>query len=198
MVRLRPTKIQAARDLFLLHHELILFEKLHGGEDRSTTRELITESKKFLTERRSRSALLASVTCMFFQQVGFTLLPDVRSRSMLTAQFCGVNIMAYYSTTILLAVRGVSAVQALSASLGFGIINWLVAIPALWAIDSFGRRKLLLSTFPFMAACNAMIAIAFYLDDDSGQVPQLAIAGMLLFSLFYSIGEGPVPFVSRL
>lgn len=69
LVRLRPTKIQAARDLFLLHHELILFEKLHGGEDRSTTKELIMESKKFFTEQRSRSALLASVTCMFFQQV---------------------------------------------------------------------------------------------------------------------------------
>lgn len=127
----------------------------------------------------------------------FAPFADVRVGSVLTAQtFCGVNIMAYYSTTILLAVRGVSAVRALSASLGFGIINWVVAIPALWAIDSFGRRKLLLSTFPFMAACNAMIAIAFYLDNDNGKVPGLAIAGMLLFSLFYSIGEGPVPFVS--
>jgi hypothetical protein len=39
----------------------------------------------------------------------------------------------------------------LCASLGFGIINFLFAIPAIYTIDTFGRRGLLLTTFPLMA-----------------------------------------------
>ena len=71
LIKLRPTKLQAARDLFLLDQELELYEKEHANEDRSTLGELYTESKKFLTQQRSRWALLASSTCMFFQQVRY-------------------------------------------------------------------------------------------------------------------------------
>ncbi len=38
-------------------------------------------------------------------------------------QFCGVNVIAYYSSEIFLQA-GVSEVGALSASLGWGVINW--------------------------------------------------------------------------
>ena len=37
---------------------------------------------------------------------------------------------------------------ALGASLGFGVVNFGFAMPALWTIDSYGRRNLLLTTFP--------------------------------------------------
>jgi hypothetical protein len=40
---------------------------------------------------------------------------------------------------------GFSASQALYASLGFGATNFLFAIPAVFTIDTFGRRALLLS-----------------------------------------------------
>lgn len=62
-------------------------------------------------------------------------------------QFCGVNVIAYYSSQIFLD-GGFSPVSALSASLGFGLINWLFAIPAIYTIDTFGRRNLLLTTYP--------------------------------------------------
>ncbi|KAK1983191.1 major facilitator superfamily domain-containing protein [Colletotrichum cereale] len=70
---------------------------------------------------------------------------------------------AYNSSEIFLAAE-FSEVSALAASLGFGIINWLFALPAFYTIDTFGRRNLLLTTFPF------------------------------LFGMVYSPGEGPVPF----
>jgi hypothetical protein len=34
------------------------------------------------------------------------------------------------------------------ASWGFGLINFLFAWPAVWTIDTFGRRALLLFTYP--------------------------------------------------
>ncbi len=61
-------------------------------------------------------------------------------------QFCGVNVIAYYSSEIFLQAN-VSEVGALAASLGWGVVNWLFAIPAFYTIDTFGRRNLLLCTF---------------------------------------------------
>ncbi len=32
------------------------------------------------------------------------------------------------------------------------MVNWIFALPAVYTIDTFGRRNLLLTTFPLMAA----------------------------------------------
>jgi hypothetical protein len=106
-------------------------------------------------------------------------------------------VIAYYSTIILLRA-GSQPTPALLASLGFGVINFVFALPAFWTIDTFGRRSLLLATFPFMAVCHALISIAFGVTD-SNQTSNLriglTIASMYLFGIAYSPGEGPVPFV---
>jgi len=81
--------------------------------------------------------------------------------------------------------------------MGFGIINAVFALPAFWTIDTFGRRSLLLVTFPFLAICQLLTAIAFMLPPGSGQ-QVMAVVGMYLFSVAYSPGEGPVPFVNIL
>jgi MFS family permease len=84
--------------------------------------------------------------------------------------------------------------QALLLSMGFGIINFVFALPAIWTIDTFGRRNLLLSTFPFMALSQGIMVVAFAAPE--GAVRQaLAIVGMYMFGVAYSPGEGPVPFV---
>jgi len=175
LVRLRPTRLQAARDLFLIHHELLVLDKVATDRPHKPQRPLTT----LFTDGRSARALLASVTCMFFQQ------------------FCGVNVIAYYSTIILLRA-GSQPTPALLASLGFGVINFVFALPAFWTIDTFGRRSLLLATFPFMAVCHALISIAFGVTN-SNQTSNLriglTIASMYLFGIAYSPGEGPVPFV---
>ena len=92
---------------------------------------------------------------------------------------------------------------ALLFTMGFGLINFVFALPAMWLIDVSGRRKLLLSTFPFMSIFMLLIAIA-YLPGirESGQrsantdgvSEKLAQAGLFLFAIAYSPGEGPVPF----
>lgn len=67
---------------------------------------------------------------------------------MLTS-WLGINIIAFYSATIF-KESGISDYTALWASFGFGLINFLFAWPAVWTIDTFGRRTLLLFTFPNM------------------------------------------------
>ncbi|KAL8931592.1 MAG: hypothetical protein Q9216_007145 [Gyalolechia sp. 2 TL-2023] len=118
-----------------------------------------------------------------------------------TWQFCGVNIIAYYSTQIFID-GGYSLNSALLASMGTGILNWTFALPAFLTIDKFGRRPLLIFTFPFLAIFLLWIGMSFFIDPPppgetaSKSVPRTAMltTGMYLFECFYSPGMGPVPF----
>ncbi len=74
-------------------------------------------------------------------------------------QFCGVNAIAYYSSNIFVQ-GGFSETAALLASFGFGAINFVFAGPAVWTIDTFGRRNLLLVSFPLMAVMLLMTGFA--------------------------------------
>lgn len=79
---------------------------------------------------------------------------------------------------------------ALYCTMGFGIINLVGAIPAFFIIDTVGRRTLLLTTFPFLALFNTLTAVGLAVKQY-----YLAVVAMYLFDIFYSPGEGPVPFV---
>ncbi|KAF2708535.1 hypothetical protein K504DRAFT_381497, partial [Pleomassaria siparia CBS 279.74] len=98
-----------------------------------------------------------------------------------------------YSSSIFRSAK-FSDVSALSASLGFGVINFLFAFPAVYTIDIFGRRNLLLTTFPLMAISLLFTGFAFYVPSDSTASVACITLGIYLFGVVYSPGEGPVPF----
>ncbi|KZL79900.1 mfs sugar transporter [Colletotrichum incanum] len=167
MCQLRFEKVQAARDLFYAN-ALLQAEKESQGIGKQN------RLNEFYAIRRNRNAMIASEIVMFMQQ------------------FCGVNVIAYYSSEIFLAAE-FSEVSALSASLGFGVINWLFALPAFYTIDTFGRRNLLLTTFPLMAICLFFTGFSFYIPTNPAKIACIA-TGIYLFGMVYSPGEGPVPF----
>jgi len=82
----------------------------------------------------------------------------------------------------------------LLASWGFGLVNFLFAWPAIWTIDTFGRRSLLLFTFPQMAWTLLAAGMCFYIPESSTAHLALIALFIFLFAAFYSPGEGPVPF----
>jgi MFS family permease len=166
--RLRPTRVQAARDLYYAHINLEIEDSIKRG------RNLITE---LFRVPRNRRAALASWIVMFMQQ------------------FCGVNVIAYYSSVIFTTDGGFSQRSGILASLGAGIINWVFALPAVYTIDTFGRRNLLLTTFPLMSLFLFFTGSAFYIPQDRGKARLGCVAlGIYLFMVVYSPGEGPVPF----
>jgi MFS family permease len=103
-----------------------------------------------------------------------------------------VNVIAYYSTTIFLE-SGYSRSSALLASMGTGILNWVFALPAVFTIDRWGRRNLLLFTFPFLCGTLLWTGFSFWFKNNKTKVGMVT-TGMYLFEIFYSPGEGPVPF----
>jgi MFS family permease len=78
-------------------------------------------------------------------------------------------------------------------SLGTGIVNWLFAIPAVYTIDTFGRRNLLLTTFPLMGIFLLFTGFSFFIISEQARLACVA-TGIYLFMAVYSPGEGPVPF----
>ncbi|KAM3071478.1 hypothetical protein ACMFMF_007949 [Clarireedia jacksonii] len=166
MCKLRYIKIQAARDLFYMH---VLLEI-----EKNTREPGQNKVKEMFTVPRNRRAMIASEITMFMQQ------------------FCGVNVIAYYSSVIFVEA-GFSEFKALIASLGFGIINFAFALPAVYTIDTYGRRFLLLVTFPLMAIFLFFTGFSFWIPSGKAQIGCIA-AGIYLFGMVYSPGEGPVPF----
>lgn len=62
------------------------------------------------------------------------------------------------------------------------------------AIDTFGRRNLLLTTFPLMALALFFTGFSFWIPEDSKARIGCIALGTYLFGVVYSPGEGPVPF----
>ncbi|XP_006455907.1 hypothetical protein AGABI2DRAFT_195216 [Agaricus bisporus var. bisporus H97] len=168
-LRLRNTELQAAKDLFYVHRQLI--------EERSALKGSTYLGRFFdlFTVPRLRRATLASWVVMIAQQM------------------CGINIIAFYSSTIF-KESGFSERDALLASFGFGLVNWLFAFPAVFTIDTFGRRNLLLFTFPNMAWTLLAAGFCFLIRTGSPAKVPLVSLFIFLFAAFYSPGEGPVPF----
>ena len=78
--------------------------------------------------------------------------------------------------------------------MGTGILNWVFAVPALFTIDRWGRRNLLLFTFPFLSLTLLWTGMSFFIPKSSPARIGMVTTGMYLFEVFYSPGEGPVPF----
>ena len=109
------------------------------------------------------------------------------------ANLSPVQIIGFYSTTIF-SEAGASNVGALLASFGFGLINFLFAWPAIWTIDTFGRRGLTIFTFPNMFWTLLAAGLSFYIPGDGNSRIGAIAFFIYLFDAFYSPGAGPVPF----
>lgn len=161
--KFRNSELQAARDLFYAHSQIMEEQRAFAGAY------LATRVKQLFTVPRLRRATIASAVCVVSQQ------------------FSGINIMAFYSSTIF-SEAGYGTLQTLLASWGYGLTMFLFAFPAVYTMDTWGRRNLLLFTFPLMAACLAIAGCCFLIDSNNGaRVPLIALF-VYLFTALYGPG----------
>lgn len=164
MCRLRWTPLQAARDMYYAHKLLEIESSEREGRHWT----------EFFTVRRNWRAAQSSWFVMFMQQ------------------FCGVNVIVYYSMEMF-QNAGYSRNDALLVTMGTGLINWIFAIPAIYTIDTFGRRNLLLVTYPLMSICLFFTGFSFFIENQDAQMA-CVVTGIYIFMVCYSPGSGPVPF----
>ncbi|KAE8150826.1 galactose-proton symport [Aspergillus avenaceus] len=170
--QLRNTELIAARELarHLYYAHCQVVEEKNAFEGKAIS----TRAWEIITVPRLRRAMVSSAIIVIGQQ------------------FSGVNIMAFYSSTIF-AQAGYSTKVSLLASMGYGLVMFVFALPAVWTMDTFGRRNLLLFTFPNMAWCLLGAGLSFLLPFESNaRVPLIAFF-IYMFTAFYGPGIGPIP-----
>lgn len=132
---------------------------------------------------------------------------------MIAQQLCGINLLAFLADTFFRNSFFDSQkhsdptiqqnTQLLAFSLGFGILNFISTIPALFYIEnSQGRRALLNFSFQTMAASlliSGLVLLVPAKDPVTGRAKDEIIGIHFLFlatfTIAYSIGEGPAAFV---
>lgn len=153
MCRIRNTELQAARDTYAAWEGVLAERELNASKQNNRFLELFTV-------RRIRKGTQSATFVMFMQQ------------------FCGINVNAYYSSSIF-QEAGATQVAALGASLGWGSLNWLMALPAIWTIDIVGRRGLLLIGFPLMGIFLFWTAFSFYIPAGDAKIAMVALGTYL-------------------
>lgn len=168
LLKLRKHRVLAARDLYYIYVQIIQEKEMIGNNN------IVKRFTELFYKNRLRQATLAASVVMIAQQM------------------CGINVISFFSSSIFEEVTG-SVTKSMWASWGYGLINFLFAIPAFYTIDTFGRRSLLLFTFPNMF-WSLLAAGLSNLASDSTTKLGLMATFIYLFTIFYSPGEGPVPF----
>lgn len=107
--RIRNTEVMAARDLYYAHRQVLEERDAFGG----TT--LARRVWELFAVPRLRRATVASAWVVISQQ------------------FSGINAMAFYSST-LFQEAGYSVRDSLLASMGFGLVMFVFAFPAVYMV----------------------------------------------------------------
>jgi len=108
-------------------------------------------------------------------------------------QVTGINAVLYYGSIVLVDHFGqLGPDVALAANVFIGLINLIATIAALFLIDRWGRRFMLLLGTCGMTLGLGILAVASQLP----RSPQwLLFGGILGYVGFFAIGMGPIPWV---
>jgi sugar porter (SP) family MFS transporter len=106
-------------------------------------------------------------------------------------QLSGINALLYYAPRIF-ALGGAAAGSALLQSVGVGLANFVCTILALFLIDRFGRRPLLL--FGSVACAAALLVVGWQLERAHPD-GALLLAGFLGFIAAFAVSQGAVIWV---
>ncbi|RMY12355.1 hypothetical protein D0867_07791 [Hortaea werneckii] len=200
LVLLRGHSILAAKELFYVHCQMEVEKHAYLKKDPeassragSSTRQMktfrgrptyLTKLGQLFVVPRIRRAMMAAVVCMISQQL------------------CGVNVLAFYSSTIFYNANNEKCattdkeidMTALWLSWGIGLSYFVFAFPAYRLIDSHGRRWLLLVTLPFLALTMLAAGLSFLIPASNPAHAPVIGTFLFIFTFFYSWGMGPVPF----
>lgn len=106
-------------------------------------------------------------------------------------QLSGINALLYYAPRIF-ALGGAAAGSALLQSVAVGLANFACTVLALFLIDRFGRRPLLL--FGSVACAAALLLVGWQLERARPD-GTLLLAGFLGFIAAFAVSQGAVIWV---
>ncbi|KAL1877971.1 hypothetical protein Daus18300_002325 [Diaporthe australafricana] len=209
LVASRETELQALRDLYLIHKSIEL------DEYRVTPSEVENASKSHLKDSKSheKAGLTYASRCRTAlsycsRQYALLFTREKLRNAMLSTcvvalaqQLCGINVFAFYSNTFFVGPNHeldtsplhLDKREAMTYSAGFGAVNFVFGLLAIRHIDTWGRRKLMLTTLPLMSLCLAVAAMLFINEGYQKNIAAIVVF-VYLFAAVYSPSLGPIPF----
>ena len=115
-------------------------------------------------------------------------------------QVCGINVVIYFGPQIL-KDAGFQNVESIALSAGVSIAQLGAIFFLMRIVDRVGRKPLAMYGVVLMIVGLSIIAVAFYIiahaKDGKSNIfaPWLAVAGMLLFRIAFSLSLGPMPYI---
>lgn len=130
--------------------------------------------------KTSVKALIIMLGLMFFQQMS------------------GINAVIFYTGFIF--EKANTGIKGSLATIIVGVMQVIATFVSSMIVDKLGRRILLLLSVSVMALCTIVLGVYFFLSD-SGQpgmenLGWLPIVAMCVFIVCFSLGFGPIPWVS--
>lgn len=179
-----------------------VFRKLRGGEGAAASREVAELFAEVASQERQadgegvrgalgahdaapedaagRRALLASRTFRAELRLGVGL--------QVLQQVAGINTIMYF-TPVILAAAGYRGRKALLASMGPALTNALGTGVGIWAIERYGRRRLIFSSL----AAVTLSLIALGCLEAARAPPTVMVLAMVAYLASFAPGLGPVP-----
>lgn len=132
--------------------------------------------------RTSIKALIIMLGLMFFQQMS------------------GINAVIFYTGFIF--DKANTGIKGSLATIIVGVMQVIACFVSSMVVDKLGRRILLLISVSIMAICTIVLGVYFYLSDQNPSSMEnlgwLPIVAMCVFIVVFSLGFGPIPWVSQI
>ncbi|KAJ4359920.1 uncharacterized protein N0V89_000479 [Didymosphaeria variabile] len=208
-----PTNIrvnQAARELFIIHVQNELTKiRWYGGEradelinelfPSSADAELSSTTQNLSKAPLSRKSMVNEHVSTYFKRLANLFkVPRIRRATtaaavvMISQQLCGINVIGFYSGTILPAPDSSNPESVKNSNrnglwLGWGswMIGMLMAVPAFMTIDRWGRRTLCLFSTPVLGLCLFAGGFCFWLKPETPAYLGSLFSLIFLFTAFY-------------
>jgi SP family xylose:H+ symportor-like MFS transporter len=105
-------------------------------------------------------------------------------------QFVGINVVLYYAGNIFRNM-GASTDTSLLQTIIIGIINLVFTVLAIYTVDKFGRKPLMIIGALTMGLSMFALGLSFYLNSQG----MLALIFMLIYTAGFAMSWGPVTWV---
>ncbi|KAM5142311.1 solute carrier family 2, facilitated glucose transporter member 5-like isoform 1-T2 [Mantella aurantiaca] len=109
-------------------------------------------------------------------------------------QLSGINAVYYYADSIYRAA-GVADETVQYVTVATGSVNVLMTLAAVFIVDSWGRRLLLLMGFGTCCIACVVLTIALVYQTSVHWMPYLSIACVIVYVIGHAIGPSPIPYV---
>jgi len=106
-------------------------------------------------------------------------------------QVTGINVFLYFAPEIFKNMSGAESGAALLQTIVVGAVNMLFTVVAIWTVDRWGRKPLMILGFSGMGICLLFLGLAAYLQRTDTWV----LVFMLGYIASFALSVGPVTWV---